>query len=76
MSQAQVSHKDKEIIDPDTRSTQTWRMWYKDCDNMDVCFHKDYMLCGSQQDILLSVRYTLGHYGAVKAERIEIILEE
>lgn len=76
MSQAPVSHKDKEDLEPDTRSTQLWRMWYKQCDNLEMCWTKDYKFSGCQQNIMLAVRYTLGHYGAVKAERIEIKLEE
>ena len=36
---------------------------------MDKCFTKDYTFKGSEDDILLAVKYTLGHYGGLKAER-------
>ena len=37
---------------------------------MDKCFTKDYALIGEESDILLAVKYIIGHYGGLKAERI------
>jgi len=38
---------------------------------MDKTFSKDYTFQGHEQDILLAVKYTMGHYGGLKSELIE-----
>lgn len=38
---------------------------------MEQCFTKDYTYCGTEQHILNSVKYDMGHYGGLKAERIK-----
>ena len=49
----------------------TYRVTYRCCrPNMDKCFTKDYALKGEESDILLAVKYIIGHYGGLKAERI------
>lgn len=38
---------------------------------MDRCFTKDYVFKGTEDDIYLAVKYTMGHYGGLKAELLE-----
>ena len=49
----------------------TYRMWYRDCWDMDKTFTKDFTYNGPRDQILVQVRYELGHYGGIKAELIE-----
>ncbi len=49
----------------------TYKVTYRCCKpNSDHCFHKEYALIGEEPDILLAVKYILGHYGGLKAEKI------
>ena len=58
-------------VQPVSLHKWTYRVTYRCCrPNMDKCFTKDYMFKGAEDDILLAVKYTLGHYGGLKAERI------
>ena len=51
---------------------RTYKVTYRCCrPNMDKCFTKDYTYQGTEDDILLAVKYTLGHYGGLKAELLE-----
>ncbi len=50
---------------------RTYRITYRCCKpNMDRCFTKDYTFRGTEPDIYLAVKYTMGHYGGLKAELI------
>lgn len=58
-------------VQPVSLHKWTYRVTYRCCrPNMDKCFTKDYTFQGAEDDILLAVKYTLGHYGGLKAERI------
>ena len=56
---------------PVSQNKWTYKVTYRCCrPNSDHCFTKDYTFCGAEDDILLAVKYTMGHYGGLKAERI------
>lgn len=54
----------------------TYRITYRDCFNMESTFTKDYAYHGPLEQILLQVKYEMGHYGGLKAEAIAGDLHE
>ena len=48
----------------------TYRMWHRDCFDMERCMTVDKTFTGAtEEEILMKVKYDMGHYGAIKAER-------
>jgi len=54
----------------------TYRITYRDCFNMEYTFHKDFEYHGALEQILMQVKYEMGHYGGLKAEAIAGDLHE
>jgi hypothetical protein len=50
---------------------QTWRIWYRDCFDMEQTFTKDHDYHGPVELIRQQVQYEMGHYGGIKAELIK-----
>ena len=48
----------------------TYRIWYRDCFDMEKTFTKDHAYYGPIEEILTQVNYEMGHYGGIKAEAI------
>ena len=54
----------------------TYTITFRDCDNMDYTFTKDFTYTAySDYELMLHAKYDMGHYGGVKAERIGEINE-
>ena len=57
---------------PVLQLSRTYTITYRQCKpNSDYCFTKDYTYTGTETDILLALKYTMGHYGGLKAELIK-----
>lgn len=54
----------------------TYRIWYRDCFDMEKTFTKDHAYYGPIEEILTQVNYEMGHYGGIKAEAIAGDLHE